>query len=68
MTLVVKYKGDKEWEHESDLTSLGPINEPEWHKLWSMPSVPDLTSPPKGRQYRHKNVHNMSDDSSDEMD
>ena len=40
--------------------------EPEWHKLWPAPIVPDLSSPPKGRNYRTKSTHRLSDSSSDE--
>ena len=42
LILLVKHKGDRDWEVEPNMFILGPIREPEWHKLWPAPSVPDL--------------------------
>merc|ERR1712240_210753 len=42
---------------------MGEIEQPEWHKIWPVPSLLTLTSPPKGRSYKHKNVHKLSTDS-----
>ena len=60
---MVKFKGDKEWEIEPQLTKMGDISAPEWHKIWPNIEIPDVTSPPKGRKYHTKNVHNLSTDS-----
>ena len=48
---------------EPQLTKMGNISEPEWHKTWPNIDVPDIRSPPKGRKYHTKNVHNLSTDS-----
>ena len=58
-------KGEKEWKVQDDLEAMGTISPPQWHKLWPIQKVPELTSPPKGRSYSHKNkkVHNISTDS-----
>ena len=56
-------KGDDEWEREYNLCEMGSIEEPEWHKIWPVPSLPTLSSPPKGRSYKHKNIHKLSTDS-----
>ena len=42
---------------------MGPISQPEWHKMWPTRKVPLLTSPPKRRNYKVKNAHNLSSDS-----
>ena len=42
---------------------MGDISDPEWHKMWPNIEVPDITSPPKGRKYHTKHVHNLSTDS-----
>ena len=63
LILLVKFKGDDEWEREHNLSEMGEIEHPEWHKIWPVPSLPTLTSPPKGRSYKHKNIHKLSTDS-----
>ena len=63
LILLVKIKGDDEWEREYNLSEMGEIEQPEWHKIWPVPSLPTLTSPPKGRSYKHKNIHKLSTDS-----
>ena len=37
LILLVKHKGDRDWEVEPNMSILGPIREPEWHKLWPAP-------------------------------
>ena len=61
----MKLKGDKEWTQKDNLECLGTISPPQWHKLWPAPKVPELTSPPQGRNYTHKKdkLHNISLDS-----
>ena len=68
LILLVKHKGDRDWEVEPNMSILGPIREPEWHRLWPAPNVPDLSSLPKGRNYGIKETHKLSDSSSDESD
>ena len=63
LILLVKVKGEDEWEREPNLSEMGEIEQPEWHKIWPVPSLPTLTSPPKGRSYKHKNIHKLSTDS-----
>ena len=63
LLLLVKSKGDQEWFQEENLEKFGPIPQPQWHKSWPTQPIPDLTSPPKGHQYKFKNVHNISSDS-----
>ena len=60
LILLVKNKGDSEWEVESNMTLLGPLSESEWQKLWPIKNVLDFSSPPKGQ--------NISANSSDEME
>ena len=38
----------------------------EWHKVWPIKKMPDITSLPKGRHYSKKNVHNISRSSDEE--
>ena len=66
LLLLVKYKGDSDWQLEPNLNILGDITSPEWHRLWPLLNVPDLTSPPKGHQYPTKNIHSLSSDSETE--
>ena len=33
LLLLVKMKGDKEWEVKDNLEAMGPISSPQWHKL-----------------------------------
>ena len=54
LTLLVKSKGDKDWEIEPDLEAIGSISEPEWHKIWPSIYIPEITSPPKGQVFRKK--------------
>ena len=63
LILLVKMKGETEWEVEQNLEEMGKISPPDWHRVWPVPALPTLTSPPKGRLYKHKNVHNLSSDS-----
>ena len=51
---------------EPELDKMGSLPEPEWHKIWPSLDVPDLTSPPRGRTYSSKNIHNLSFNSDDE--
>ena len=60
---MVKIEGEEKWEVESNLGEMGPIEPPEWHRIWPVPDLPILTSPPKGRCYNYKNVHNLLTDS-----
>ena len=34
LILMVKFKGDKDWEIEPQLSKMGDISDPEWHKIW----------------------------------
>merc|ERR1712121_234716 len=45
LILLVKVKGDDEWEREHNLSEMGEIEQPEWHKIWPAPSLPTLTRP-----------------------
>ena len=63
LILLVKIKGDLAWQQEPNLQEMGPVASPEWHRIWPVPDLPRLTSPPKGRTYNHKNVQNLSTDS-----
>ena len=48
------------------MSLFGLLSDTEWHKLWPIKKIPELTSPPKGRNYsqKHKkNIHNLSLDS-----
>ena len=63
LILLVKFKGDEEWERETNLSEMGEIEQPDWHKIWPVPSLPTLTSPPEGRSYKHENIHKLSTDS-----
>ena len=60
LVLLVKMKGEKDWEVEPELDKMGNLPEPEWFKNWPNLEVPDITSPPKGRSYSIKNVHSLS--------
>ena len=44
---------------------MGKISQPQWYKLWPTQKLPELTSPPQGRNYTHKRekLHNISTDS-----
>ena len=53
----------KNGKEKQNLSEMGEIEQPEWHKIWPVPSLPTLTSPPKGRSYKHKNIHKLSTDS-----
>ena len=48
LIILVKNKGDKEWELEPNLEAMGDIAEPQWHKVWPAVYIPELTSPSKG--------------------
>ena len=63
--LLTKMKGEKEWTTQDNLESMGKISPPQWHKLWPTQKLPELTSPPQGRNYTHKRdkLHNISTDS-----
>ena len=45
---------------EEDLNCKDPISKPEWHKMWPLPPLLEITSPPKGRSIPSKNTHNLS--------
>ena len=63
--LLTKIKGEKDWKQNDNLECMGTISQPQWHKLWPAPKLPELTSPPQGRNYTHKKdkLHNISSDS-----
>ena len=58
-------KGEKKWTTQDNLESMGKISPPQWHKQWPTQKLPELTSPPQGRNYTHKKdkLHNISTDS-----
>ena len=55
------------WKN-TELTALGPISPPEWHKVWPRQETPIFTSPPKGRYVSHKRSRSDDDQSGEESD
>ena len=61
LILLVKIKGDKEWELEEDIHAFGKLPSIEWFRNWPSREMPEITSPPKGRNTKAaKNVHDLS--------
>ena len=65
LILLTKNKEEQDWNVETDLSIFGPLPDIDWIKSWPLTVMPDITSPPKGRQ-RPKNVHNLSRSSDEE--
>ena len=63
LELKTKLKDVTEWETEPDLTAFGEIGEIDISIKWPNVEVKQVFSPPKGRP--RKNVHNISDSSSE---
>ena len=63
--LLTRHKDSKEW-NLTDVNRFGKIPEMEWYKNWPTKKMPIIDSPPHGRTYRHKNIHNLSRSSDEE--
>ena len=65
LILLTRMKEEKEWT-DTSLEKFGKLPEMELQKSWPLKKMPIITSPPKGREKREKNVHDLSRSSNEE--